>query len=90
MENINYNYVEKIKNGGYRRIVGVAENILLRYDDSVALMMGKEKFNALKEAEEKILEEYKDDDIYKYYYGFNEEKHGFCNFERFKAIYLCK
>lgn len=77
------NYEDKIRNGGYERVVRVAENILLRPNDT-KLLMGEEKFNALVKAEEKILEEYKNDDIYKYYYGLNKVKHGFCNFERWK------
>lgn len=76
-------YEQKIRNGGYNLVVRIAEHILLRPNDT-AMLMGEDKFNELKEAEEKILEEYKSDEIYKYYYELNNQDHGFCNFERWK------
>jgi hypothetical protein len=80
-------YIDGIKKGGYKRIVGVAENILLRPNDN-KLFMGEEKFNALVEALEIILEDYKNDDIYKYYYELSKVEHGFCGFERWENGYL--
>lgn len=76
-------YEQEIKKGGYERIVRVAENILLRPNDT-KLLLSELKFNALVKALEKILEKYKNDDIYKYYYELNNTRHGFCNFERWK------
>lgn len=79
------NYEQKIKNGGYKRLVSVAEKILLRPNDT-KLMMGEKNFNELKMAEEKILEEsYKHDEIYRYYHELNNHNHGFCTFERWKS-----
>lgn len=77
------NYEEKIRKGGYDRIIKIAENILLRPNDT-KLLLGDKNFNALVKAEERILEEYKNDDIYNYYYNLNKKEHGFCNFERWK------
>lgn len=78
------NYEQKIKNGGYQRIVNVVENILLR-PNNTKLMLGEEKFNSITKAVENILEEnYKQDEIYKYYYELNNHDHGFCTFERWK------
>lgn len=76
-------YEEHIRKGGYKRIVNVAENILLRPNDN-KLWFGEEKFNAIVKAIEKILEDYKQDPIYDYYYNLNKQPHGFCNFERWK------
>ena len=84
---MNNNLVEKtiehIKKGGYIRIVRMAENCLLRAND-LKLFMGDEKFNLRKKALETVLEEYKEDEIYNYYYGLNKVPHGFCSFERWK------
>jgi hypothetical protein len=77
------NYEQKIRKGGYNRIVRIAENILLRPNDN-KFLLGEEKFNTLVKTLEKILEEYKHDEIYKYYYELNNQEHGFCNFERWK------
>jgi hypothetical protein len=76
-------YEQKIRDGGYKFLVRVAEHILLRPNDT-ALLMGQEKFNKLKQTEELILEEYKNDEIYKYYYELNNHDHGFCSFDRWK------
>jgi hypothetical protein len=84
---IKVNFEQRIKQGGYTRIVRFAENILLRPDDS-KLLMGEERFNKFVEAVEKSLEEYKNDELYNYYYTFNRAKHGFCNFERWKNIFV--
>ncbi|MBZ9693365.1 hypothetical protein [Clostridium sp. M14] len=78
---------EKIRKGGYNRIVRFSENILLRADDEIKLM-GKEKFDFIKKAFENVLEDYKQDKIYEYYYTLNTVPHGFCVFERWKRGYL--
>ncbi|AZV43673.1 hypothetical protein BAOM_3064 [Peribacillus asahii] len=85
----NYNFEQKIKNGGYKKIVRTAENILLRPNDN-KLLMGEERLNALTIALEKVLEDYKHDEVYNYYYEFNKNKHGFCTFERWKCVYMQK
>jgi hypothetical protein len=77
------NYEQHIKQGGYTRIVRFAENILLRPNDN-KLLFGEDKYNNLVTAFENVLEEYKNDEIYNYYYGLNKIDHGFCNFERWK------
>ena len=76
-------YEKHILKGGYKRIVNFAENILLRPNDNIYLM-GEEKFNTLVTAFENVLENYKDDEIYSYYYELPKLDHGFCTFERWK------
>lgn len=78
------NYYEKVKEKSYQAICNMAGNIRLRPNDH-KLLMGEEKYNAMIEAYERVLEEkYKHDDIYKYYYELPKVKHGFCTFERWK------
>ncbi|MGC6586137.1 hypothetical protein ACPV3A_14365 [Paenibacillus sp. Dod16] len=80
-----YDFENKIKNGGYKRIIAVAEKILMRPNDT-KLLLGEGKFNELKKAEEKILEEhFKHDEVYEYYHQCNKEVYGFCSFERWKS-----
>lgn len=81
-----YNFVQKIKDGGYNRMVNIAGNILLRPNDMKA-WGGIERFNTLKTALETILDENKEDQLYTYYYTFDRKKHGFCTFERWKSLY---
>lgn len=76
------NYEKEIKKS-YQRIINVAENILLRPNDYI-YGFGQEKFNTMKQGLEKVLEDYKDDEIYKYYYELPKVKHGFCTFARWK------
>lgn len=76
------NYEKEIRKS-HQRIINVAENILLRPNDT-KLLFGEEKYNAMKRALEKVLEEYKDDPIYNYYYNLPKVEHGFCTFERWK------
>ncbi|OMF76684.1 hypothetical protein [Paenibacillus glucanolyticus] len=79
-----YDYENKIKNGGYKQIIGVAENMLMRPNDT-KLLLGEDKFNEMKKAVEKILEEdFKDDEVYGYYHQCNKDVYGFCSFERWK------
>jgi len=75
--------IEHLKEGGYNRIVRMSENCLLRAND-LKLFMGEEKFNSRMKALEIVLEGYKEDEIYNYYYGLNKVPHGFCSFERWK------
>ncbi|NFT08414.1 hypothetical protein FDF26_15350 [Clostridium botulinum] len=78
---------QKIREGGYNRIVRFSESILLTADDFIKLM-GKEKFDFIKKAFENVLEDYKQDKIYDYYYTLNTVPHGCCVFERWKRGYL--
>lgn len=78
-----YNFEQKLKDGGYKRIVNTAENILLRPNDNKAFM-GEERFNALTKALENVLEDYKNDELYNYYYNLNNHDHGLCTFARWK------
>jgi hypothetical protein len=82
-ETVKNEFEEKIKNGGYTKIIRIAENILLRPNDT-RLLFGEERFNKLVEAVERILENYKNDEIYNYYYGLQKVNHGFCDFKRWK------
>lgn len=75
--------INHLKEGDYNRIVRMAENYLLRPND-LKKCMGEEQFNIRKTALEKVLEEYKEDKIYAYYYTLNKVNHGFCTFERWK------
>lgn len=78
-----YKFEQKLKDGGYKRIINVAENILLRPNDNKSLM-GEERLSVLTKALENVLEDYKHDEIYNYYHNLNKYDHGFCTFERWK------
>lgn len=84
---MNNNLIERkinhLKEGGYNKIVRMAENYLLRAND-LKLLMSEEQFNSRKKALETILEDYKEDEIYNYYYNLNKVSHSFCTFERWK------
>lgn len=86
MEN-KYNFIQKIRERDFKRVSNIAGNILLRPNDTIT-MMGEERFLALKEAFETVLEEdYKGTDLYNYYYSYNKEIMGFCEFNRWLAWY---
>lgn len=74
---------QRIIKGGYNRLVNCCENILSRPNDNIKLM-GEEKYNNFVKATEKILNNYKHDELYKYYYELPKRKHGFCTFDRWK------
>lgn len=83
IDNTERSFERIIKEGGYKRLINIVENILLRPNDN-KLLYGELRFNTLIKATERILEEYKDDPIYQYYYELPKVKHGFCTFERWK------
>lgn len=74
--------------GGYKRIINVVENLLLRPNDQ-RLLMGEEKFNAYKIALEEILkEQYLNDKLNEYYNIYDKKIYGFCNFNNWlKGLY---
>jgi hypothetical protein len=76
------NYEQEIRKS-FQRIINCAENILLRPNDT-KLLFGEEKYNNMKLALEKVLEDYKQTDIYNYYYELPKVKHGFCTFKRWQ------
>lgn len=75
---------QHIKNGGFSRLKNCVENIILRPNDHKRLV-GEEHYYNLVTAVEKILnEEYKNTNIYKYYYELPKIEHGFCSLERWE------
>lgn len=81
-------FIEKITKGGYDRLKNMCEHVLLRPNDN-KYSFGEVGFNNLKEACEELLEDYRDDDLYKYYYELPTlEYKGLCIFDRWKRGYL--
>lgn len=66
----------------YIKLVRSVENAKLRLNDSLKIF-GEQKYAALTAAREEVLENYRDDKIYEYYYS---DIKGFCSFERWKLM----
>jgi hypothetical protein len=79
---------EKINNGGYDRLKNMCEHVLLRPNDNKK-SFGEKGFNSLKIVVEDILQNYKETDLYKYYYELPSLKYkGLCTFERWQEGFL--
>lgn len=81
-------FQDKIEKGGYDRLKNMCEHVLLRPNDNKRVF-GEKGFNNLKEICEELLENYRDTDLYKYYYELPTLKYkGLCTLERWKGGYL--
>ncbi|MFE6075743.1 hypothetical protein ACFVQB_14825 [Paenibacillus sp. NPDC057886] len=82
--NENSKLIDYFRNKSFESMINLAENFLLRPNDTMKLM-GEEKFYQRKQAFETVLKNnYSATDLHKYYYELPTIKHGFCTFKRWK------
>lgn len=80
----NNNLIEYFSAKSYESMTNIAENFLLRPNDTMKFM-GEDKYHKRKQAFETVLKNrYKETQLYKYYYELPTIKHGFCTFKRWK------
>lgn len=79
---------EKIKKGGYERLLTMCQHVLLRPNDNKKAF-GEKGFSNLKQVCEELLENHKETELYKYYYELPKlEYKGMLTLERWKGGYF--
>lgn len=72
-------FIRKIKS--YDRLKTICEHIVLRPDDNKRYF-GEIGFSNMVSVAEEKLEEYRETDLYRYYYDMKDSEHNFNNLER--------